>query len=140
MDPDLTPEFAVVREALSTQDLYDRVDCIDHLFSLILNATRADLESWEGVAASYGADVFNAVDTPHDWDPDDVASMPAEERLAWVASAVKWLAGEYYGWGKLSPETVAGNDIWSPGGLVRGLVAMRERAWESEDQHAQETG
>jgi hypothetical protein len=127
---DLSPEFAVVREALSMQDFSDRMFQLDELFALALRATAADRDRWTRIATAHGASVTNLIDMPQEWDEHSLAGLSTDERLAWLAQALLELARAYYGWQEGSLKPVAGNDIYSPGGLARALLGMSERSAE----------
>jgi hypothetical protein len=127
---DLGPEFAVVREALSMENFANCVAQLDHLFALALRATAADRARWEDIATAYGASVTKVIDLPGTWDEPALASLSNDERLAWLARALFDLALSYYGWQGDGLKPVAGNDIYSPGGLARALLDMSERSAE----------
>jgi hypothetical protein len=131
---DLTPELAAVREALSVHTFEDRVRELDELFALALKATEGDRKRWEQVATAHGASVTNPRDIPIDWTPDQLEHLTDLERLAWLAETVRELAVSYYGWGTSGLKTVAGNDLHSPGGLVRSLLYLSGGAAKATDE------
>jgi hypothetical protein len=135
LDPydDLTPELGAVREALSMTEFEQRVRELDELFRLALKATEGDRERWEHVAEDHGASVMNVRDMPISWTPAQIETLTDLERLAWLAAAVRELAAAYYGWGPDGLKTVAGNDLHSPGGLVRGLMHLSAGVVEVTD-------
>lgn len=129
-EPDLSPEIALVRQALSSSEFHDWVVLIDHLFALMLAASRRDLEAWDEISVKHGATPMRPIDMPLEWEAEAVSALLDGERAAWLAKAVHELAHAYYGYRILGP-FVAGNDTSAPGGLLRALLLMVDRSEDS---------
>lgn len=46
-----------------------------------------------------------------EWSEEQIEDLSDRDRLAWLASAVGWLAAHYYGRSDIAPQSVGGDDI-----------------------------